>query len=103
MNLSGKSRDEIERALRGKPRAELINVIFSLSTVEQHFRPGEIAGRSGMTKRTILADIHAGRFAGEYYKRSANQITVSAAGVNAWRKSFRVVVEPSQNPPKHNE
>jgi DNA-binding CsgD family transcriptional regulator len=103
MNLSGKSREEIQRALAGKTRAELIDIIFSLSTVEQHFRPAEIARRSGMTKRTVLSDIRAGRFGDEYYKRSANQITVSAAGVNAWRKSFRVVVEPSQNPPKHNE
>jgi DNA gyrase/topoisomerase IV subunit B len=51
-----------------------------------------------MTKRTVLSDIHAGRFNGEYYKRAGNQITVSASGVNAWRKSFRVVVEPSENP-----
>jgi DNA gyrase/topoisomerase IV subunit B len=46
-----------------------------------------------MTKRTILVDIHKGRFGGEYYKRAGNQITVSASGVNAWRRSFRVEVE----------
>ena len=92
MNLSGKSREEIDRALAGKTRAELIDIIFSLATVEQHFRPAEIARRSGMTKRTVLADIHKGRFNGEYYKRSANQITVSATGVNIWRANFRVVV-----------
>ena len=97
MNLSGKSREEIDRALARKTRAELIDLIFSLSTIEPHFTPGEIARRSGMTKRTILADIHAGRFGGEFFKRSPNRITVSAAGVNAWRESFRVVVPFSPN------
>src|SRR5262249_42779860 len=100
MNLAGKSREEIARALATKTRAELLDIIFSLATVEQHFKPAEIASRSGMTKRTILADIHAGRFNREYYKRAGNQITVSAAGVNAWRNSFRVVVTPSENHPR---
>jgi hypothetical protein len=93
MNFSGKSREEIARALASKTRDELIDIIFSLAVVEQHFTPTEIASRSGMTKRTILADVHKGRFGGEYFKRSPNQITVSASGVNAWRRSFRVEIE----------
>jgi hypothetical protein len=93
MNLSGRSREEIDRALARKTRAELIDLIYSLSTIEPHFTPAEIANRSGMTKRTVLADIHAGKFGGEYYKRAGNQITVSASGVNAWRRSFCVEVE----------
>jgi hypothetical protein len=93
MNLSGKSREEVQRALAGKTRAELIDIIIALSAVEQHFKPAEIARRSGMTTRTVLADIHKGRFGGEYYKRAGNQITVSASGVNAWRRGFRVEVE----------
>ena len=92
MNFSGKSREEIEQAVARKTRAELIDIIVSQSTLEQHFTPRQIASRSGMTKRTVLADIHAGRFGGEYFKRSGNQITVSATGVNAWRRSFRVEV-----------
>lgn len=95
MNWSGKNGEEIERALVGKTRAELIDIIVSLAAVEQHFKPAEIAARSAMKKRTILADIHAGKFGGEYYKRAENQITVSARGVNAWRRDFRVVVDPS--------
>jgi hypothetical protein len=103
MNLSRKSREEIAQALADKTRSDLIDVIYSLSTIEPHFTAAEIATRSGMTKRTVLADIHKGRFGGEYFKRSPNQITVSASGVNAWRKSFRVVVKPSENPSKRNE
>lgn len=97
MNFSGKSRKEIKAALASKTRDQLVDIIFSLAVVEQHFTPSEIARRSGMTKRTVLSDIHKGRFNGEYYKRAGNQITVSAGGVNAWRKSFRVVVKPSEN------
>ena len=89
----GKDRAEIERKLAGKSRQELIDIIFSISQVEQHFTAGEVAQRSGMTKRTILADVHAGRFNGEYFKRSGNQLTVSASGVAAWRESFRVTVK----------
>ena len=96
MNLSGKSREEIQRAVAGKTRTQLIDIIFALSTVEQHFTPSQIASRSGMTKRTVLLDIHRGRFNGEYYKRAGNQITVSATGVNAWRRSFRVEVAHPQ-------
>jgi len=88
MNLLGKSREQVEQALARKTRDELIDIIFSLSTVEQHFKAAEIARRSGMTKRTILTDIHKGRFNGEYYKRAGNQITVSASGVDVWRKAF---------------
>jgi hypothetical protein len=89
-DLIGKTREQIDRALRDKTRTELIDMIHSLATVEQHFKPAEIASRSGMKKRTVLADIHAGKFGGEYYNRAENQITVSASGVNAWRESFRV-------------
>jgi len=96
VKLCGKSREEIEEALVGKSRRQLIDIIVFQSTLEQHFTAAQIAIRSGMTRRTILLDIHRGRFNGEYFKRSGNQITVSASGVNAWRKSFRVVVEPSE-------
>jgi hypothetical protein len=100
MNLAGKSPEEIEKALIRKSRKELIAIICSLATVEQHYKPAEIAARSAMKKRTVLADIHAGKFGGEYYKRSENQITVSASAVHAWRQSFRVVVPPTEKDSK---
>jgi hypothetical protein len=97
MNFQRRSREDIVRMLGTKTRGELLDIIVSLVQVEQHFTPTEIASRSGMTKRTILADIHAGKFGGEYYKRAANQITVSASGVNAWRRNFRIKVGASTN------
>ena len=67
MNLRGRSREDVVRMLGTKTRGELLDIIVSLVQVEQHFTPTEIASRSGMTKRTILADIHAGKFGCEYY------------------------------------
>ena len=53
MNLRGKTRDQIERELANKSRSELLDVIFSLATVEQWFKPSEIAARSCMAHRRI--------------------------------------------------
>lgn len=90
MRLHGKTREQIAESLAGHTRDELIGVIFSLATVEQHFKPAEVAERTGMDKRTVLKDIHAGLFGGEYLKRAENQILVSSSGVNKWLQSFRV-------------
>lgn len=90
MNLQGKSRDEIAAALAGSSRAALLDIIVSLVEVEQLFKPSEIAKRSAMDKRTVLRDMHAGLFGGEFFKRAENQVMVSASGVNAWRAGFRV-------------
>ena len=46
MKLCGKTREQIEAVLAGKTRSELLDIIFSLSTVEQLFKPAEIAARS---------------------------------------------------------
>lgn len=93
-SFKGKTRGQIAAALNDAPREKLLDIIFSLSTVEEHFTPAEIAGRSKMSKSAVYSDIRRGRFGGEYFKRSSKQVTVSASGVNAWRSSFRVVVPP---------
>jgi hypothetical protein len=90
MNLKGKTREEIDRQLAGRSRSELIDLIFSLSTVEQWFKPSEIAARCCVNKRAILKDIRDGKF-GDYYCRAENSIAVPASGVNQWRRSFRVL------------
>lgn len=89
MKLHGKSREQLEVTLRHKTRAELLDVIHSLVTVEQLLKPGEIAARSCLNKRAVLRDIRDGKF-GDYYCRAENSIAVSASGVNKWRNSFRV-------------
>jgi hypothetical protein len=90
-NLAGKTREELETLLRNSNRAELIEVIFSLTTVEQLFKPAEIAARSRLNKRAVLRDIRDGKF-GPYYCRADNSISVPASGVNKWRRAFLVPV-----------
>lgn len=87
--LHGKTREQIEAALAGKSKAELVDIIYSLATVEQWFKPAEIAARSCVNKRAILRDIRDGKF-GDYFCRAENSIAVPASGVNKWRRSFLV-------------
>ena len=89
MKLRGKTREQLEAALAHKSRSELIDLIHSLVTVEQLFKPAEIAARSCLNKRAVLRDIRDGKF-GDYYCRAENSIAVPASGVNGWRNSFRV-------------
>ena len=95
MNLRGKSREQIEAALGHKSRAELIDLIYSLVTVEPLLKPSEIAARSCLNKRAVLRDIRDGKF-GDYYCRAENSIAVPASGVNKWRNNFRVPAKPNQ-------
>lgn len=89
MNLRGKTLEQLRTALAYKSRSELIGLIHSLVTVEQLFKPAEIAARSCLNKRAVLRDIRDGKF-GDYYCRAENSIAVPASGVNRWRNNFRV-------------
>ena len=95
MNLRGKSRDQVQAALAHKSRSELIDLIYSLLTVEQLLKPAEIAARSCLNKRSVLRDIRDGKF-GDYYCRAENSIAVPASGLNKWRNNFRVPAKPKQ-------
>jgi len=99
MNLHAKTREQIESVLAGKTRSELLDIIFSLTTVEQLFKPAEIARRSCLNKRAVLRDIRDGKF-GDYYCRAENSIAVPASGVNKWRDRFRVPANGNQGAQK---
>ncbi len=94
MKLADKTREHIEHALADRSRSELLDIIFSLATVEQLFKPTEIAARSCVNKRAVLRDIRDGKF-GDYFVRAENSIAVPASGVNAWRRSFCVPAKPN--------
>jgi hypothetical protein len=94
MNLRGKTREQLEVTLAHKSRSELLDLIYSLVTVEQLLKPSEIAARSCLNKRAVLRDIRDGKF-GRYICRSENSIAVPASGVNEWRGRF--LVEPKDN------
>jgi len=95
MNLRGKSFEQVKAAVAHKSRRELIDLIYSLVTVEQLLKPAEIAARSCLNKRAVLRDIRDGKF-GDYYCRAENSIAVPASGVNKWRSGFRVPARPKQ-------
>ena len=102
MNLRGKTRDQLEVALRHKSRADLLDLIHSLVSVEQLCwvpssisRKTEIAARSCLNKRAVLRDIRDGKF-GDYYCRAENSIAIPLSGVNKWRRNFRVPAKPNQ-------
>jgi hypothetical protein len=95
VNLRGKARGQLEAALAHKSRSELIDLIYSLVTVEQLLKPAEIAARSCLNKRAVLRDIRDGKF-GDYYCRAENSIAVPASGVNQWRSKFRVPANRKQ-------
>ena len=95
MNLRGKTREQLEVALRHKSRSELVGLIHSFVTVEQLFKPAEIAARSCLNKRAVLRDIRDGKF-GDYYCRAENSLAIPASGVNKWRNSFRVPANGNQ-------
>src|SRR6266536_1999886 len=97
MNLRGKTREQLESALAHKSRSELIDLIYSLLTIEQFFKPSEIAARSCLNKRAVLRDIRDGKF-GDYYCRAENSIAVPASGVNKWRSNFCVPANLKQEP-----
>jgi hypothetical protein len=87
MDLRGKTREQLEGALRHKSRSELIDLIHSLVSVEQLLKPAEIASRSCLNKRAVLRDIRNGKF-GDYFVRAENSICVPTSGVNQWRDRF---------------
>ena len=99
MNLHGKTREQLETALAHKSRSELIDLIHSLVSVEQLFKPAEIAARSCLNKRAVLRDIRDGKF-GDYYCRAENSIAVPASGVNRWRNGFRVPANANREAPR---
>src|ERR1043166_1817334 len=89
MKLNGKTREEIEAALRHHSRSDLLDVVYSLATAEPVLKPSEIASRLSLNKRSVLKDIRAGKF-GPYLVRSENSVAVPLSGVNAWKRRFLV-------------
>ena len=60
MDLIGKSLEQIEAATRNKRRQELLEIIYSLATLEPMYKPAEIAARRGMSKGKVIQLIKTG-------------------------------------------
>jgi excisionase family DNA binding protein len=57
MKITGKTRTEIERALRDKDRPELLDLIYKLATMEPYFTVSEVARARKVSRDTILDKI----------------------------------------------
>jgi excisionase family DNA binding protein len=55
--LIGKTRAQIESALRNKDRPELLDLIFELSTIEPHLTVSELARARKISRATVLDKI----------------------------------------------
>lgn len=89
IDLTGKTREEIEATLEDVDRPELIDMIVEMATLEQWFRPSEIARRRRMNVRDVREAMKAGKMGG-YFRRAGNAMFASASGVAAWDRRFFV-------------
>jgi hypothetical protein len=80
--LVGKSREEIESALRNKKRGDLLDVIYSLATCEPMFSPKEIAVRREMSKHKVLQLIKRGVI--RAHKPLDNALRVPLSAIRDW-------------------
>ena len=92
MKLRGKSLDEVRELTRGLTHDDLAAVLFRAVTVEEWFKPAEIAELRRMRRQDVLAGIRAGKFGPVYFARGV-QVKVPASGVAYFDEQLRVPVE----------
>jgi hypothetical protein len=97
MDFTGKTRDEIVASLADKPRSALVEMIVSMASVEQWFKPGEIAARRRMNVRDVRKAMKAGKLGGGYYRRAANSMLVPASAIAAWDRSFFIATNKKED------
>lgn len=83
MNLIGKSREEIERALKDKGRPALLDLIFELASLEPHFSVSQVARLRKVSRDTILDKIRAGAIR-RVHKPVKNALRIPLSAVRAW-------------------
>lgn len=98
--LIGRTRGEIERALAGKSREELLDLIYRLVTFEPLLTARQIANTCHVAKRDVLREITQGKFVDPvlgpgFFTRGGNSKKVTISAANAWRASYFVPVSPS--------
>jgi hypothetical protein len=89
------TRAELDVVLQGKTRSELVDLIWSLVSLDKLLSARQIAEACGISKRTVLQAMKAGAFVDPLFGRgcfffAANCIKVSIRAANAWRRSFFV-------------
>jgi excisionase family DNA binding protein len=89
MNLIGKTRIEIERALRDKDRPELLDLIFELSTIEPHLTVSELARLRKVSRATIIDKI-AKREIPRAHRLGDHGIRIPLSSVGEWDRNTQV-------------
>jgi hypothetical protein len=89
MKLAGKSREEIEKAVRNKTRSELIDLLYNLATLEPHFSPGTVAARRGMSKDTIIALCKNGTIP-RVHKPLQNSWRIPLSSIREWDEATAI-------------
>ena len=82
MNLLGKSREQIEKATREFDRDQIVDLIYSLTTLEPHYSPAQIAARRSLSVRTILRKIKRGEL--RAHEPAEKQLRIPLSSVQEW-------------------
>lgn len=88
--LTGKTREQIARALRERSREDLLDVIWSMATVDELKTPSEVAALEKRDKRSVVRDMKAGCYVDPvfgcgYIAFAKNSLRLSAAAINGRR------------------
>jgi hypothetical protein len=89
VNLIGKSRPEIERALRNKDRPELVDLIFELTTMEPHFSVSQVARARKVSRNTILDKIRS-REIPRAHRPVKNALRIPLSAIHEWDANTQV-------------
>lgn len=89
MNLIGKSRPEIERALRNKDRPELLDLIFELATMEPHFSVSQVARARKLSRDTVLAKIRTHEIP-RVHRPVKNALRIPISSIHEWDQNTQV-------------
>jgi Helix-turn-helix domain len=89
VNLIGKSRAEIERALSNKCRPELLDLIFELSTMEPHFSVSQVARARKVSRNTILDKIRSHEIP-RVHRPLKNSLRIPVSAIHEWDANTQI-------------
>ena len=95
INVIGKSREEIDQALRHKRPEELLDIISELATLEPFFSPRTIAAARGISQRRLVAMCKNRTI--RAHKISENNWRVPLSAVREWDENTAVKLSVNGN------
>lgn len=91
IDVIGKSRQEIEKLLRGKQRHELLDTIARLATLEPMFSPERIAAAREIAPSTVLALMKKGIIRAHLVTH--NRYRAPLSGIREWDRETALGLE----------